>query len=782
MKNILLIFLFALIALGQKNIDKTPDNYRSSVHIIPINVSEAVIEPFFDPTLCGIKEWNIIDGSKHGLKIFQAWSYLGVEWARRPNDGIVFSMSRDYSLDIAKYDKLIVCASFPKGCEFSIKVKTNIGNVFYHNKLTESIKKEHTVDLKGAKILKRITIEIKTDNENPSMGFFNWIGLQNSRLLKHYLDQWKIIDTLWDGYLRKDKFIPSYKPMYGLIIDSSEIDNIRKLHNNFINKYNTSPFIENIKELKNKQPEQFINDYVLRDENRFNREREMGRLLTTKEGDGLKLAIAGILLKDENLMRLAARYALSIAYSPNWEESFWANMPGSIWNHRAFTHSMYSFECALILDLCGEFFTWLGREFIMRKIAEEGLATINWVSWKYEYIYHMNQLGWFSHGRLAGSVLLEKEWPRTKWMVEQGYKDIYESIQNVILSDGGYVEGPTYFQPIAGNAGLAMYIYAKSRNKLLKDVIPVEMLRTENFASAIISTDEEQDVIPICDAIPKLNYDMLLVMSSILPNSDWINILEKKLKREGGLPNSLLALKLYSTFKDTMFSIKPFVSLPEMGLVASNRKYDDKYFKISFLGNKAFAEHTHEDKGSFILEFAGETFAMDPGTCDYADPLHITLKNCERHNMLVPFGFEERAKPLTPIPFDIKPVAQGDEKVFSVFCDLTKGWEVYYKKWVREIKSDTPNEVIIKDSYELNKGEGVDFFWSTKLPIEIKNNEIRINGKKGFIILNVSEDVIPRIEKLPLFSGNIQNRLALRKNSKSGEIIVKVKLFLKNDN
>lgn len=777
-KNIILLFIFSLPLFSQKNIDITPDNFRSSANILKINVAEAVFEPFFDPTLCGIKEWNIFDGSKHGLKQKQTWAYLGFDWARKPKDGKVLSMYRDYSLDVSDYDNVIVCASFPEGLTFTVKVKTDKGESVYKEVLKSSIKREHMIPLKGGKKLQKITIEVLTPFEGASMGWFNWIGLQNSKLLTSYLNQWKDVDTTWSGYLRSDAFSPTFKPKYGLIADSNDIVKLQELHDTYLKKYGATPVTEEIKDIRNSTPEKLINEYVLRDENRFHREREIGKILTTREGYGIKLAVAGILLKDEKLMRLAARYALSIAYCPNWEESFWCNLPGSIFNHRAFTQAMYSLECAVILDLCGEYFTWLGREFIMRRIAEEGLATINWITWKYEYIYHMNQLGWFSHGRLAGSVMLEKEWPRAKWMTEQGYKDIYESIQNVILSDGGYVEGPTYFQPIAGNAGLAMYIYGKARGKKLNEVIPEVMFKTKDFAAAVMSTDEDKDVIPICDATDRLNYDMLLVMANALPNSDWGNMLNKKLKREGGMPNSLLALTLFASLKDTLTKTAPVVLLPEMGLTASNRDWNGEKVKIAFMGNKAFAEHTHEDKGSFILEFAGETFAMDPGTCSYADPLSIIVKNCERHNMLVPFGFDERAKPLMPIPYDIKPVVSGDEVRYSVFCDLTKGWEEYYKKWTREINSQSPNEMVIKDVYELTKGNGVDFFWSTKLPVEIIGKEIKISGKKGFVTFTVPNDMTVRLEKLPLAEGAVQNRIAMRKNSIKGEIEIKVKLQL----
>jgi hypothetical protein len=777
-KIFLLFLLFTKISFSQINQDITPDNFRSSAHITPINVAEAVIEPFFDPTLNGMKEWKVFDGSAHGLKISQTWANPSINWARRPKDGKVLSMYRDYSLDVSRYDKLIVCAAFPVGCEITITAKTEKGESVYKNKLTGSIKKEHTLDLNSGKKLQRITIDIITPNEGAAMGWFNWIGLQNSRLLDDYLAQWKNIDTTWDGYLRSDKFTPSFKPKYGLIVDSNEIGKLRELHTDFLEKHGTSPFIENIKEIKNIMPEQFINEYVLHDENRFHREREIGKILTNREGHGLDLAVAGILLKDEKLMRLAARYALSIAYCPNWEESFWCDFPGSIWNHRAFNHSAYSFECAMILDLCGDYFTWLGREFIMRRIAEEGLATINWISWKYEYVHHMNQMALFSHGRLAGSVALEKEWPRAKWMTEQGYKDIYENVENVILPDGGYVEGPTYFQAMAGDASLAMYIYSKARNKSLNEVIPGVMLKTKDFASAVISSDENKDVIPICDARPRLDYDMLLVMANALPNSDWGNILNKKLKREGGLPNTILALTLYSSFKDSLSKSKPVVVLPDMGLTASNREYKGEKIKIAFLGNKAFAEHTHEDKGSFILEFAGETFAMDPGTTDYADPLSITLKNCDRHNMLVPYGFDERVKPAIPITADIKPQVTGDDEVYHVKCDLSKGWEDYYQKWIREIDSDSPLDLIIKDTYELKKGDGVEFFWSTQLPVEINGKNVVIKGRRGSVSFTAPNDVQLRLDRLPLAEGAVQNRIVLRKSGLKGNLKVKVKLSL----
>jgi hypothetical protein len=429
--------------------------------------------------------------------------------------------------------------------------------------------------------------------------------------------------------------------------------------------------------------------------------------------------------------------------------------------------------------LAGDEFTWLGREYLLRRIAEEGLGTINWITMKYEYIYHTNQLGWFTMGRMAGALALEKTWPRAKWMVEQSYKDIVESINYVILPDGGYVEGPVYFQTIAGNAGMAMHMYSKIRNKKIEEVLPENMLKTVDFAEVISSTDKNKDVIPFCDATDKVNYDMLVIMSKALPNSQWRNMLNKKINREGGLPGSLLALTLISSLPTEKVEPKPFVHLTEMNVISSYRKLKGEDVKILFFGNKADADHTHEDKGSFILEFAGETFALDPGTCDYANPLSHVLKQCQRHNMLVPYGIDERPAPLKPIPFDVKLKGSGDEKIFNASIDASIGWNGLYKKWDRNISSTSPDEFIIKDNYEISKGSGVEFYWNTLQDIKIVKNKCIITGKNGKVEVMFPSGGSLRIDELPLVN-NTQKRIVFKKEGKKSEIEVKVKLFTKN--
>lgn len=155
---------------------------------------------------------------------------------------------------------------------------------------------------------------------------------------------------------------------------------------------------------------------------------------------------------------------------------------------------------------------------------------------------------------------------------------------------------------------------------------------------------------------------------------------------------------------------EPFQVLPDMGPIVFHRHLDKHWVKLFIQGNQARAGHTHEDKGSFILEFAGDTFAIDPGTCAYGHPLSAILKNCERHNMLVPYGMSARPASQCPLQHDVKLQGQGDEIVTHVEIDAAPGWDAYYHRRHRIWDFSSPDRLIITDNYELAAGEGVEFY------------------------------------------------------------------------
>ncbi|MBN2308031.1 MAG: heparinase II/III family protein, partial [Candidatus Hydrogenedentes bacterium] len=551
--------------------------------------------------------------------------------------------------------------------------------------------------------------------------------------------------------------------VYGIFLTEDELEALRVEHAEEMAKNGTSAHGQMAEQAKAFRPEVGIHEFANSGGGGRVYGRDRDEELAHLDGNP-RLAEAGLVLKDADTLRMAARYALSLAMSEHWESGFMSDVPGCPWEDRAFRRSYVCDDIARVLDLAGEMFTDTGRLYLMRRLAEEGAGPINFVTWRHEYIFHCNQLAFFNAGRMAAYVVMERQWPRVKPYTDLAYEDTVNNLNNVIEPDGGYLEGPGYFNPtIRENYDVLKY-YARARGRNAQELIPEAVKRTPDFAAVVASTTEE-DAIPICDSGSEFGFSTLEILSNLLPDSYWVTVYNKKARAEGREPLPKEGPPL-----------PHFVALAVTGHLASLRDLDGQPVKILVMGHKAGADHTHEDKGSFVLEFAGQAFAMDPGMCEYDDPIHHEYKQCQRHNMLAPVGTAERARPLRPLPVSVRPSGTGDATSFQASIDATPGWEPFYRKWVRTWDSPTADVLTIHDEYELASGDGVEFYWQTKLPCQQEGNTVVIVGERGKATVTVPEGCTVRIETLPLAEGDEQRRIAIGKAGVKGALTVRVAL------
>ena len=470
------------------------------------------------------------------------------------------------------------------------------------------------------------------------------------------------------------------------------------------------------------------------------------------------------------------------------------------------------YDCALILDLCGEWFTDYGRELILRRLAEEGQGTNNYNTWWWEYLFWCNQTTWFLPGRMYAYLVLERAMP-ARWQpypkpaasrvapyTDLALADLYDNLAKILLPDGGYTEGPMYFTGTARSAILTFYYYGRARGKNARGLIPPAMRATAQMAEMLVSTADDLQMIMICDAqyIPQ---EGVAFLAWLMPDSHWVTIFHKSIARTGGQPMTLLAQNLLREVPAAGPAFRPLVEMPAIGQLASHRQLGGARVKLFLMGNQAGASHTHEDKGSFVLEFAGDSFARDFGSCDYSNPLADLLKHCQRHNMLVPLGDGVRPKPANPILADITPRGRGDETSFHATMELAAGWEGWFTHWNRRWDSPNPAELTITDDWALERGEGVTFYWTTTLPITLDaaRRQAVIEGRRGRATLSWGEDIEAVVEALPLeepvwkkvmqerkeqylvatLHAETQPRLALTQRGSSGKLAVRVRLELK---
>jgi len=723
---------------------------------VPINVAEAIIEPFWTPELSGFAKWRVERGTGHGLRIHQNWSAVDFEWASKPQSGPALRMTRDFGVDCSDYDRLLVRLSLPKGCVLRVLAQTDKGERAFVSEPAAEKRAEYAIDLDDAMRIDALTLEIEAGTEGNAAGWLRWIGLQSTARLPQYFAQWDYSGQQWDAYIRGDESTPSFRPRYDIFLNVEELEELRAEHRRAVEKEGRSRYTGLAEAARTYEPEKGIHEFVDSggSTSAHTRVRDESQPKLTGSTD---LAVAGLVLRDANLLRMAARYALCLALSEHWETGFMSVFPGGPWEDRAFRRSYTAEDIATILDLAGEIFTETGRTYLMRRLAEEGIGPINYVTWRHEYVFHCNQLAYFNTGRTCAYLVLEREWPRVKPYTDLAYRDAIDNLETVIEPDGGTLEGPSYFSPTARENYTVLKFYARARGKDVADLVPDVLKRTADYAAVVASTTS-QDVIPICDSGASFRADSLRILAELMPQSHWASMCDK----QRGQPDRL--------------ALPAYVALPDTGYLASTRRLGDHVVKILIMGNKAGAGHTHEDKGSFVLEYAGETFAADLGICDYEDPIHAVYKHCQRHNMLVPVGTSDRAHPQNPLMADVKPTGRGDEQAFHARIDPTPGWAGYYRKWVRRWDSPAPDTLVIRDEYELAKGTGVEFYWQTKLPVKQRNRTILIHGRNGVVSLSPPADCTIRIDRLDLADGEKHNRIAIGKEGPQGTLEVTVKV------
>lgn len=753
--------------------------------VTPINVAEALIDPFHETGLSCFDEWKVKKGAGSGLDIKQTWCNVSFEWIKKSAQGPQFEMARDFNLDVSDYDKIIVSAVIPEASKFIIKADTDKGQVSSVS-VAPDHRMEYELDLKGAKRVDKITFEIETDKKGFQSGYFNWVGLQNSRRLEDYKAQWKKFASMdWRKHLKPEDYEPSFNPQYGLVVNSKDIEKLRKKHADYVKKFGSSPFTKAWERLKKEPPPETMIEEFSSKEERFIRERDMkrGQRYGRHLGwPGRYAAMSGAVLKDKKLLRLAARYALCMAACSKWGAGFVSHYPVGSFEHRSFDEAGMAWSVALIMDLAGEYLTSAGKNFLLRALAEKGVGQMNYVAWRYQYIYNCNQLPAFSQGRIPAYLVLEKNWRHVKPYTDLAVKELDESMNNILMPDGSYYEGPAYFQYTVASGLPAYYNYAKVRGKDFGKVLPGKLSKTSEYAEIFISTDENQYFIPAEDANGPhgLNLNCAAFLAAMMPDSQWTNVFNKWRKRVNGqMPASLFIWELAEKIPEKYIKPKPFVYLPMMQTMASTRFIGKEPVKILIYGNKSGAGHNHEDKGSFVLEFAGDTFAEDPGSWFYVSPLSSELKHAQRHNMLVPVGVDgERPHAPHILRKDVLPVGKGDEKSLNVKMDVSPGWGKYYKKWVRTWNSPTPDILTITDEYELKKGDGVEFYWNTELPVKAENGVVEISGKRGKVVIEIPKGASLRIDKLKLPKNKVQKRIAICKKGKKGSIQIKARLEL----
>lgn len=759
--------------------------------LTPINPAEAVIEAFYDPAISGLADWKKSPSGSHGFQATQGWAFVNAGWARKPSDGLAFWIERGAEIPLGGYDRLIVGAFLPDGATMKVIAQTDKGPREKEFAKLPGDAKEYVLDLAGAGELKGLRIEARTNVDDIGAVRFIWVMLQNSKLLAAMQAQPKP-SADWPKHLVPADTELKFEPAYGIVLTAEDLDRLAEVDKKLKEAGQANPFDIAVEAAKKKAPEAMTGDFANIPRSRDARDRDAEHWL---QQTGSSVLLAGLVRKDPELVRLGTRYALSIAFCDSWYDGFMDRLPGGQWTAWGFIPSLNAHDVATTLDLGGGALTDAGRRFLLRRLAEQGLGAINYSYYVGDYVHKSNQAAWFSPARLLSLTVLDKN---SQWMephVPPAMEELTKNLDRTVLEDGTYPEGPLYFRCVGRDAGLAFYYYANAWGHKLSDVLPERIKKTADYAEVVSSTVPGQDFIPYGDS-GQSQWEPLAhaIMAKAMPGSAFERMLEKARNRNPlpetwpfntpyspnyltGLTDRAITWKLAGPPRESVPEHKAFLQLPVSGYTSSTRKLDGGLVKLLVYGNPPGAGHMHEDKGSFTLEAFGQTVLGDGRIYSYSDPDSERLKFAQFHNMLVPTGTPERPAPPNPLPQAIKPVAGGDETKFHAVADLSPGWEKYYKFWKRTWDSPTPDQIIIRDDFELIRGEGVEQVFISMLPAKITDGKVILGDGLATLTPPEGADVsMRRIRhggpnesavrlsfKLPVKSGPIETKVTLAK-------------------
>lgn len=606
---------------------------------------------------------------------------------------------------------------------------------------------EMEVFLGGGKLIKNISIKVSFRKRGVAYSQITFLGLilrdtSEFNVYQKHLDRYAKIN--WSGLLRGGSYEPEFKPYYGVFVTKEELDENRR-------RYGETHGDEVTELFERAAPERAISDYAYSTHctraHTYKRLNELNDLpVHFIAKNAAVMSYASLMMKDKRLMRMAARYALTLASYHSWAENPLCQTVGGTFS-AAFGASEKSFYLAIALDCAGEALTPQGHDYILKSLMQKGVSQINYSMWARDPI-KSNQAAAFIKGKMAGLAIFNKVWPRVEPQIRIAKDELDECLDNVFSDDGGFMESTSYLNYSMKNAIPSYMLYSRIHDCSIQSVSPDNLLKSSDYADIISSTCEN----PGCVALSigqnhswsPISLNVLAFMAAALPESLWGNLYERRWRESGngfscGLGiNGLWESELHKMAKrNGTGKPKPFVCLESCGLLSSTRETScGDVVKLVMVGDASGVGKKHYDVGSVILEYAGDVFAMDM-------PVYYGVyTEAQYHNMLVPrLGDGMLGNPhnyskifeWTDERNAMRPSGNGDKECFSGRIEASNGWDdKFFRKWNRDVMSDNPNSFVIRDEYELgSEAKGVAFIWMTYLPLSVTGNIVVIHGERG---------------------------------------------------
>lgn len=615
-------------------------------YLRPINQAEALLEPFYahdpaaDGSLLPILDAYEVTWQEAAEGTLSAPARIDVRRADPQSWAVRLRCRCEVAIDA--YDRMRFSVSLPVGMWFELEAEIDGRSVvIFEQTFGTDGSAIHVAPLGGRRLTAYSITAGVSGGHGRLIGDLQWLSLADSVSLDRLESKLPVFPDDWPGLLRPiEESLPS-APQLGLFFDADGLGALRRL-------LRTPPY-EGAYESLRQSAEQKMAEWVPE------------RLVTPGRprawmavGVCDLLAFVGLVDDNKPMSRLAARTALAAAHCGDWsrDNSVREPMPGILARDRCFGESFYLRALPLVLDWAGHMLTPYGREVIRDAMIRNGIGPVESVFMSWEYIRSMNQGIMFGIGRILAYIALQQKYPRYHAALDQAQADMAEMLDNYIMEDGGTREGMGYWHVVADVLPL-YFALAKQKNASLADVAPPRLLKAGAFALGMRSIrGDGLTWLPV----NQVHHDNMITarvaaaFTALTPDSEWPDVYRRVSAcghGMGDLFHLLLApaamrvtgqrATIAGTGRGPAAPTAELLAFPAVGQ-ASMHIHEPRLGRIHLhvCSGPSKGGHSHQDKGSFILEVGDEVLALDRGTTSYDNPAHLLMWRAECHNLVCP--------------------------------------------------------------------------------------------------------------------------------------------------
>jgi len=711
--------------------------WSAKMPLIPVNPRECLLDNFQSPLFWDNNDWQLTEGAaiaQEERAIEQEWAYMKIWYVEKPGRPHSIAYTKRFDQPLDGFQALNIVTTIDRKAVFGLELRIDgVTVVALDSEQGSGDHVEFRIPLKG-RLLESVTIKLA---ESPQ-----WLGQSTNQEIAVYV-RWLLLEREGaDPGLRNEvKGMPPIAPPrlpeplpqptfpLGLLFDGRELRHLKCFIADGQGKRMYEEVLRAAERVKDYAPEPFVGTYVPADGGfAFNRvsapARELGSFLTAMLYGSLAYLLSG----DPAYAISARRSLLAVVRIEHWTLGMITRYPIGQQGYRFPMQEAHIVEpVALCYDMIYDLLTPEERELVVDAVYAKALCWSDLILRSHGdgFLLTSNQGPVYYLGFLYAALMTRHKYPEAERMLERNTEWFFRMAELYHKPDGSTNEGANYWLYGMLSMSTAFLIHSRLRKTSVADLVPASMKLAMDYLLHTRSLSSETlYFLPLADGDVKTVGQYLegpvAFYAACLddPGARWLwneyyrdQPIEVRMNNPMGqmLTSFLLALLLSPPLqaeaeRPVLPSCKTF---PDCGriMIRTGSARDDSL--LLFEGGPQSFEHTHCDKGQFVLEAYGELLALDPGMISYSDPTARDLTRTGMHNVLTIGGRNQAYKDAARAAVVEK---LHDEPMYAYICaDLANSYRelTSYKRRIVFVK---PHYVLVLD--DIASAEAASMEWN----------------------------------------------------------------------